>query len=63
VSALPSRWPRWLRRGPLETAATVVIASGVLMLLQPLSMSLFRHSFITTLLGTVLFMVVSKFPE
>jgi hypothetical protein len=56
-------WPRWLRRGPMEALATVVIAAGVLMLLQPLSMTLFRHSFLTTLCGTALFMVVSKFPE
>jgi len=47
----------------MEAVATVVIAAGVLMLLQPLSMTLFRHSFLTTLCGTVLYMVVSKFPE
>jgi hypothetical protein len=58
-----SRWPRWLRRRPLEAVATLVIAAGVLMLLQPLSMTLFRHSFLTTLFGTALFVVVSKFPE
>ena len=58
-----SRWPRWLRRGPMEAAATVVIAGGVAMLLQPLSMSLYRHSFLTTLVGTLLFTIVSKFPE
>jgi hypothetical protein len=47
----------------METLATVVIAAGVLMLLQPLSMVLYRHSFLTTLVGTAMFMVVSKFPE
>ena len=56
-------WPRWLRRGPMESLATVVIAAGVLMLLQPFSMSLFTFSFVTTLVGTGLFTVVSKFPE
>jgi hypothetical protein len=61
--ASSSRWPRWLRRGPMEAAATVVIAAGVGMLLQPLSMSLYRHSFLTTLVGTLLFTIVSKFPE
>jgi hypothetical protein len=59
----PGRWPRWLRRRPMEAAATVLIAAGVLMLLQPLSMVLYRHSFVTTLVGTVMFVVVSKFPE
>ena len=55
--------PRWLRRGPLETAATVLIGCGVVMLLQPWSMALYGWSFATTLAGTVLFMVVSKLPE
>jgi hypothetical protein len=47
----------------MEAAATVVIAAGVSMLLQPLSMALFRYSFLTTLVGTALYVVVSKFPE
>jgi VIT1/CCC1 family predicted Fe2+/Mn2+ transporter len=57
------RWPSWLRRGPMEMAATAVIAIGVLMLLQPFLLTLYTWSFITTLAGTVLFMVVSKFPD
>ena len=52
-----------LRRGPWELLATVIIAAGVLMLLQPVSLTLYTYSFITTLLGTVMFIVVSKFPE
>ena len=44
-------------------AATAVIALGVLMLLQPFSLTLYTWSFVTTLTGTALFMVVSKFPE
>ena len=55
--------PPWLRRGPLETTATVLIGCGVAMLLQPWSMALYGWSFATTLAGTVLFMVVSKLPE
>jgi hypothetical protein len=47
----------------MEAAATALIAAGVLMLLQPLSMALYRHSFLTTLVGTAMFVVVSKFPE
>ncbi len=58
-----SRWPRWLRRGPMELVAAVVIAAGVLMLLQPFSMALYSRSFVVTLFGTALFTVVSKFPE
>jgi hypothetical protein len=58
-----ARWPQWLRRGPMELAATLVIAAGVFMLLQPFSLALYTYSFVTTLAGTVLFTVVSKFPE
>jgi hypothetical protein len=56
-------WPRWLRRGVLENLATLVIAAGVLMLLQPVSMTLYSYSFVTTLAGVALFTIVSKFPE
>ena len=55
--------PRWLRRGPLEAVATGVIVCGVTMLLQPWSMTLYTWSFLTTLAGTALFMVVSKLPD
>ena len=57
------RWPRWLRRGPMEMVATVLIAIGVFMLLQPFLLTLYTWSFVTTLAGTALFTVVSKFPE
>ena len=57
------RWPSWLRRGPMEMAATAVIATGVLMLLQPFTLTLYTWSFVTTLAGTALFMTVSKFPD
>jgi hypothetical protein len=51
------------RRGPWENLATIVIAAGVLMLLQPLSLTLYSYSFATMLIGTLMFVVVSKFPE
>ena len=47
----------------METLACAVIAAGIFMMLQPLAMILFTWSFVTTLLGTVMFMVVSKFPD
>jgi hypothetical protein len=52
-----------LRRDPWETLATVIIALGVLMLLQPIAITLYTYSFVTTLVGTVMFIIVSKFPE
>ena len=51
------------RRSPWENLATVLIALGVFMLLQPFAIELYTYSFITTLAGTIVFMVVSKFPE
>ncbi|MEL6435358.1 MAG: hypothetical protein AAFP99_01055 [Pseudomonadota bacterium] len=51
------------RRGPWENLATVIIALGVIMLMQPFVMWGFTYSFITTLIGTVMFIVVSHFPE
>ena len=54
---------RYFRRGPWENAATIIIALGVIMLLQPVSMALYTYSFVTMLAGTAMFMIVSKFPE
>jgi hypothetical protein len=54
---------RVLRRGPLEAAATVIIAAGVVMLMQPFSLTLYSWSFATTLFGTAMFTIVSKVRE
>ncbi len=67
--ALPERPPGFLaqllrfRRGPWESMATIVIALGVFMLMQPFALALYTYSFVTTLVGTLMFVVVSKFPE
>ena len=52
-----------LRRGPWEMVATILIALGVVMLMQPFVLWAFTYSFIVTLVGTVMFIVVSHFPE
>jgi hypothetical protein len=54
---------RWLRRGPWENAAGALIGAGVVMLMQPLSLTLYSYSFSVILLGTVMFVIVSHFPE
>jgi len=54
---------RMMRRGPLEAIATTIIAAGVVMLMQPFSLTLYSWSFATTLFGTVLFTIVSKVRE
>jgi hypothetical protein len=63
MSRASSRWPRWLRRGPLETAACLVIAVGIFMMLQPFALALFTWSFVVTLAGVAMFTIVSKFPS
>ncbi len=57
------RWPKAMRRGPMEIVACVIIAAGIVMMLQPLAMVLFTWSFLTTLFGTVMFTVVSNLPD
>lgn len=52
-----------LRRGPWEMVATLLIALGVVMLMQPLFLWAFTWSFLVTLVGTVMFIIVSHFPE
>jgi hypothetical protein len=51
------------RRGPWEMLASLLIALGVFMMMQPWVLALFTWSFLVTLTGTVMFMVVGKFPE
>jgi hypothetical protein len=47
----------------MEIVASLVIALGIFMMLQPFALVLFTYSFVTTLAGVVLFTIVSKFPE
>ena len=54
---------RIFRRGPWENLSTVLIGLGVVMLMQPLSLDLYGYSFVTILAGTLMFMIVSKFPD
>mgnify|MGYP001554355475 CR=1 FL=1 len=54
---------RYLKRGPWEMAAMVLIALGVVMLMQPISLTLYSYSFVVLLAGTALFTVATKFPE
>jgi hypothetical protein len=58
-----SKWPLWFRRGPCEAVAIALIGLGVLMLMQPLSLDLYSYSFVTILVGTLGFVIVSHFPD
>lgn len=55
--------PFLLRRRPMENIATALIALGFLMLFQPFALVLYTWSLVTLLAGTVMFIIVSKFPE
>jgi hypothetical protein len=59
----PRTGRRLFRRGPWEMVATILIAVGVLMLLQPFVLWAFTWSFLVTLVGTVMFIIVSHFPD
>ena len=50
-------------RGPWEMGATILIAVGVVMLMQPFFLWAYTYSFVVILVGTVGFIVVSHFPE
>ena len=52
-----------MRRGPWEMVGTILIALGIFMLMQPFVIWAFAYSFVVTLAGTVLFIIVSHFPE
>ncbi|MEO8668578.1 MAG: hypothetical protein ABI399_08685 [Bauldia sp.] len=60
--SLVSRFLR-LRRGPWEGLATLIIAAGLIMLMQPLAIVLYTYSFVTILVGTAMFVVVSHFGD
>ena len=59
----PMGMARWFRRGPWEIIAMNLIAVGIVMLVQPLSIDLYSYSFVTILAGTIGYVVVSHFPE
>ncbi|HCW84817.1 MAG: hypothetical protein P8P65_16225 [Planktotalea sp.] len=52
-----------LKRGPWEMLATILIGLGVVMLMQPFALWLYTYSFVVTLAGTVMFIIVSHFKE
>jgi hypothetical protein len=59
----PALIRRFFRRGPWENLASAFIAIGVVMLCQPFALVLYSYSFITILVGVLLFVVVTKFPD
>ena len=54
---------RYFQRNFWEWIATVIILLGVVMLMQPFLLVLYTYSFVVILTGTVLFIIVSHFPD
>jgi hypothetical protein len=52
-----------LRRSPWEMIASILIGLGVVMLMQPFALWAFTYSFVVILTGTVMFLIVSHFPD
>ena len=51
------------KRSPWEMVASTLIAIGVIMLLQPIVLAAFTYSFLVTLVGTVMFIIVGHFKD
>ena len=51
------------RRSAWEMLASGLVAAGGGMFMQPFALALYSWSFVVTLLGTVMFIIVSHFPE
>jgi|TARA_A100001391_G_C4862182_1_gene222822 hypothetical protein len=51
------------KRSPWEMVASTLIAIGVIMLMQPFVLAAFTYSFLVTLVGTVMFIIVGHFKD
>lgn len=63
AEAVESTSRRLPPRGLLERIAMAIMALGAIMMFQPFVLALYTYSFIVILLGTLMFIVVSHFPE
>ncbi|HKX41707.1 MAG TPA: hypothetical protein VJO99_11150 [Burkholderiaceae bacterium] len=61
----PSKNARpWWQRGALwERASASLLGIGLVMLMQPWSLTLFSYSFTVVLVGVVLFSIAVKLPQ
>jgi CO dehydrogenase/acetyl-CoA synthase delta subunit len=54
----------WWQRGPLwERISASLLGAGLVMLMQPLSLTLYSYSFTVVLTGVVLFSIAVKLPQ
>lgn len=54
---------RWLRRAPWERGTTALIALGLVMLMQPWSITLYSYAFTVLLTGVVGYSIAGKLPQ
>ncbi|NPC57398.1 hypothetical protein [Caenimonas soli] len=55
--------PRWLRRGPWEHGTSALIGLGLVMLMQPWSLTAYSYSFVVLLAGVIGYSIAVKLPE
>lgn len=55
--------PRWLRRSPWEHVTSALIGLGLVMLMQPWSLTAYSYSFIVLLAGVVGYSIAGKLPD
>jgi hypothetical protein len=55
--------PRWQRGATWERASAILLGLGLVMLMQPWSLTLFSYSFTVVLVGVVLFSIAVKLPQ
>ncbi len=58
----PAR-PWWRRGPPWERIGTGLLGAGLVMLMQPWSLTLFSYAFPVVLAGVVLFSIAVKLPQ
>lgn len=63
MSRPASSLTRWLRRAPCERVTAALIGLGLVMLMQPFSMTLFTYSFDVLLAGVIGYSIAGKLPE
>lgn len=54
---------RWYRRGPWEAGTMVLIALGLVMLMQPFSLDVYSYGFVVLLAGVLGYSVAGKLPQ
>lgn len=54
---------RWYRRGPWEVGTMVLIALGLIMLMQPFFLEVYSYSFVVLLIGVIGYSIAGKLPQ